>query len=771
MTIRNKITLIVIFIWAIFLLLVYFALESILLQSYYELENKQAYDNVERVDNALDEMVNATLNMTASWAVWDDTYQFIQNKNEAYIKSNLTAESIASTDMDLILFYDAQANLFYSAAIDPPGKKIIPLPTGLLDCLSRHSKFIRMKNINDEEKGFLGLQEGLLFIASRPIVTSKNTGPVLGVIIMGKFMNSDMFKTLRNVTQLNLSLHAMNDNLVRKIPIEIKKYLFANKTPYIKRINDRKIIIYSLLRDINGKPIYMLQIDMPRYAYAIGKKAMHYYNYIYILATLLINALLWLFLQTFIVRRIESIHKQFDSFHSRRLMDKLPSSMRKQIRDEVSAVSMLYYQATHDPLTGLANRNLLYQAFQFYTEPKDKPNIGIIFLDMYKFKYVNDTLGHDIGDQLLIAMAKQLMTCLRDNDIAARLGGDEFLLMLIDGDKARVELVIDRIFDALSQPVQISGHELNFNANLGVSLYPQDGQDIATLLKKADIALYKAKESGSNNFAFYTDELNQSLMALRHKEIALQKAYDENQFILYFQPIYSAKTKEVICFEALLRWNHPEKGIVNAEFFITTAEKMGLIIALGKWVLTEVCVQLERWKNLGLKLIPIAVNISSQQAVYGAMDQFIMKTLRIHNVNPKCLEIEITETGFIGFTPKILEDLKNLSLSGIKVSIDDFGIGYSGLGYLRSLPVDKLKIDKSFVQDITNDADARTIVLAIISIAHQLHLEVIAEGVETEEEFQFLLANDVDAVQGYLFSKPLTIEQCEQLLHSLKKNN
>lgn len=769
MTLRNKITFIVIFIWAILLFLVYFFLEKIFLGGYYKLENKQAYDNVERVNNALEEMTDTTLNILGSWAVWDDTYKFMQDKNPAYIKSNLTAESFASTSMDVVLYFDVQGKLFYSSAIDKSGTKNVPLPDKLLDYFPPDSNFVKFKKIADVEKGLISLPSGLVLIGSRPIVTSKNTGPIMGSLMMGKYFNSKMLLTLSKVTKLKVSLHAMNDSYMKSIPEKIKQYL-TETSPYIDRISENEILVYSVIKDINAKPIYVLQIDMPRNEYKVGKETIQYYNYFYIGFTLLVGSLLWIFLQVFIIKRIEKFRMQFNIFHTRRFIDKTsPSPIRKHIKDELSAVSMLYYQATHDPLTGLANRNLLYQAFKFYTEIKSKPNIGIIFLDMYKFKYVNDTLGHDIGDELLIEMGKQLSSCLRENDLAARLGGDEFVLMLIDNNLKQIQIVIDRIFYTLSKPIQISGHELNLNANIGVSIYPDHGNEIATILKKADIALYKAKEKGCNNCIYYSDELNKSLIALRYKEIALQKAYDENQFVLYFQPIYHARSRKIICLEALIRWNHPEKGIVTAEYFIETSEKMGLIIAIGKWALNRVCFHLKTWQTKGIQVVPIAVNISAQQAVYGAMDKFITDVLDDYQIDPKYLELEITETGFIGLTPDILEDLKRIAMKGIKLSVDDFGIGYSGLGYLRHLPVDKLKIDKSFIKDIEESSDARAIVLAIISIAHQLNLEVIAEGVETEEQYQFLLKNDVDAVQGYLFSKPLSLENCETLLKEMTR--
>lgn len=429
----------------------------------------------------------------------------------------------------------------------------------------------------------------------------------------------------------------------------------------------------------------------------------------------------------------------------------------------------LFYQSTHDPLTGLANRNLLYQTFDLlaHEREKEKKRIAILFFDLDRFKQINDTLGHEVGDKMLVYIANQLRSCLRKGDLAIRLGGDEFVLMLgkienVDQVKEITDQFRKRLF---STPLTLSGHELPISCSIGISLYPEDARDIVTLLKQADAALYLAKESGRDCYLFYSAAINQRFQQKKKLQAELQRAFEQNELLFHYQPIYDTKTRRIISLEALLRWQHPEKGILAAGEFIDLLKESNLVAQLDEWVLGKVCIQLKEWQNKNIPIVPIAINLCNFQFKFDSLGQRILNTLKKQEIDPRYLELELTETIFIADITTALKELKTLREQGIQVAIDDFGIGFSNLNYLKQLPlISKIKIDQSFVRDLKEDEASRAIILAMLTLAHHLKIQVIAEGVETEEQFRFLHQHGVDAIQGYFLQRPISVEKCEELL-------
>jgi len=307
-------------------------------------------------------------------------------------------------------------------------------------------------------------------------------------------------------------------------------------------------------------------------------------------------------------------------------------------------------------------------------------------------------------------------------------------------------------------------HELTITCSMGVCIYPDDGVTIAQLINQADIALYHAKEQGRHRYQFYSESLSLAIRESHQIGIALQNALEHNQLVIYYQPIYDLRTKQIASLEALIRWNHPEKGLLGADDIIPLAERIDLINPLGEWVLNEVCRQLQAWKKKNIPLVPVAINIASGQLNRPGLSKKIIQIIQREEINASLIQCEITETGFIDITPKLINELAALNAFGIKLIIDDFGTGYSGLGYLKSLPVSKLKIDQSFIRDLLTDSDDKAITLAIIAIAHELNLRVTAEGIENVEQYNFMCHHQVDEVQGHYLSKPLDAEECEKIL-------
>jgi diguanylate cyclase (GGDEF)-like protein len=419
----------------------------------------------------------------------------------------------------------------------------------------------------------------------------------------------------------------------------------------------------------------------------------------------------------------------------------------------------LEHQANYDMLTGLPNRNLLHDRLQQSVHGHRMPRaVAVVFIDLDHFKFVNDSLGHSIGDKLLKGMADRLRTVLREGDTVARLGGDEFVLILNDQSNEEVIFrTMQRITARLAEPIEVEGKDLIITCSAGISLHPQDGPDVDTLLKNADAAMYRAKEHGRNNFQFYTSEMNERVNERFALENALRHAIERKEFLLHYQQRVELKTGAIVGAEALVRWMHPEWGLVRPVRFIPLAEETGLIVQIGEMVLREACRQARAWLDEGLKPGCISVNLSARQFRQEGLVRLVSRVLEETGLDPRYLEMELTESMVMHNVEAAIATLQGLKSLGISLSVDDFGTGYSSLAYLKNLPIDKLKIDRSFVRDIGTGADAEDGVLAqaIISLGHNLHLHVVAEGVETDAQVRFLKRHKCDEVQGFFYGEPV----------------
>lgn len=444
-------------------------------------------------------------------------------------------------------------------------------------------------------------------------------------------------------------------------------------------------------------------------------------------------------------------------------------AMYDDITERKAADERIRFLAQHDALTGLPNRSLLQDRLlqALANAQRDNEQVAVLFLDLDHFKTINDSLGHHIGDQLLQDVARRLNHCVRGNDTVSRQGGDEFLIVLgqlkSPGDAAHIA---QKMLDAVAQPYEIDGHELRVTPSIGIAIHPDDGHDTETLIKNADAAMYHAKENGRNNYQYFTADLNSRAFERLSLENSLRRGLAHGEFLLHYQPQINLSTGTIVGLEALVRWQHPDFGLVLPARFIPVAEESGLIVPLGEWVLREACRQNRAWQQNGLPAMPVAVNLSAHQFHQKNLAQVISGALRESGLDARFLELELTESVVMRGSESTVETLARLKQMGLMLSIDDFGTGYSSLSYLKRFPIDKLKIDRSFVRDVTLDQDDAAIAGAIIAMAHSLRLKVIAEGVETKEQSDFLKEQGCDEIQGYLFSKPLPAEQMEKLLRA-----
>ncbi len=429
------------------------------------------------------------------------------------------------------------------------------------------------------------------------------------------------------------------------------------------------------------------------------------------------------------------------------------------------------HQASHDELTGLANRALFADRFRHAAAEARRNNkrLGLMFLDLDRFKVINDTLGHDTGDELLKQAGARLTACTRRSDTVARIGGDEFNILVTGIARAEDTLpIIKKIRGSFEQPFLIKGQVLHVTASIGISIYPDDGQDLETLLKYADVAMYHAKEKGGNDHQFYSAAINIRTLERLRLENQLRQAMERKELRLHYQSQKDIDTGRIVCTEALLRWQHPELGMLRPEQFMFIAEETGLIVPIGEWILRTACAQNKAWQDAGYPSFCISINLSGRQFHQADLSDITLQILEQAGLDPQWLEFEIAETTAMSDIDFTVSSMKKLAERGVRFTLDDFGIGCSSLNYLKQLPIQKLKIDKSFIEDIPHDPDHRAIVRAVIAMSHSLRLKAIAEGVETEEQLAFLRSNNCDQMQGYLINQPLPEEKFTQVIAGYK---
>ncbi len=420
------------------------------------------------------------------------------------------------------------------------------------------------------------------------------------------------------------------------------------------------------------------------------------------------------------------------------------------------------YLANHDALTGLANRNLLEDRMTHAIEQARRFHcrIGVLFLDLNRFKIINDSLGHEAGDLLLCAIAERLKTAVREGDTVARLGGDEFMVLLENiHEFQQIAHIADNLLQVVRRPVELAGHVLTVSTSIGASIFPEDGQDAVALFKNADLAMYEAKAAGDGLFRLYDAGMNAKAVERLHRENGLRQALRQGEFVLHYQPRLDLARNTIVGVEALVRWNHPVKGLIFPSSFIPLAEEIGLIDALGEWVLLTACRQARAWQDEQLPPLRMSVNLSAIQLGSARISGIVGTALADATLESRFLELEITESSLMQDIDACARTLEHIRQLGVSLSIDDFGTGYSSLGYLKRLPIDTLKIDKSFVGDIARNSDDAAIVSAAIAMAHNMGLTVVAEGVTSHDQMRFLEACRCDEIQGYLLCQPLPADE------------
>lgn len=483
--------------------------------------------------------------------------------------------------------------------------------------------------------------------------------------------------------------------------------------------------------------------------------------------------------QGYAVGAIDYILKPFDPMILKAKVDgfveiyRMKQKLIQQAEELIEKNNVIEHMAYHDGLTGLPNRRLLQEQLMIKLNQAMKHNhsLGIMYLDLDRFKYINDSLGHSAGDRLLQEVSKRLTANVSGDDLVARMGGDEFVIMLAKTDRELALEVADKILMAFKEPFHVDKYELYLTTCIGLSIFPYDGEDATSLIKNADAALYRAKEQGKNTYNVYHSGMNIQSYRSFLMQNDMRRAIENNEFMLVYQPIVNIESGKIVKAEALLRWNHPNWGIISPMEFIPLAEETGQIISIGHWVLQQACQQLNVWKEKGLTTVPVAINFSPMQFLQKDLIANISKVLKETSILPEQLEIELTESTLITNDDSTSHSLKQLRSMGIKINLDDFGTGYSSINYLRRFPFDAIKIDKSFIQNISlNKKDAAAIIDLLTTLAKNMNMSVIFEGVETVEHLDILRKYQGEHYQGYLFSPPVTGKEFEKFIQEEQRN-
>jgi diguanylate cyclase (GGDEF)-like protein len=810
MKLRNKILIVIGLAWIVFLALTYAGSNYFLLRSFLSLEKDRADKDLGRADQALDQFSYSLFTYTSDWSHWNDLYDFMQGKNPSFVPNNLNMTAFVNSTINLMSYWDKEGKLVVGTAVNTDTAKYIGYQQGLEKYIYPGSLLLDRKDVKNDIRGFILTSDGIMMIAAIAVTDGDIIQPPLGASVFGRLLSDKIMQKIEDATKLSLNLYLVdqikNDpNLTKSFEAAINSPNGHTNTP----ISETSLQGYTIIKDIYDKPIGMFQMTSPRLIYMTGVKAIHYYLIsFFILGVLFSVIMLWL-LRILVIKRLERLDKDVSEISennelSRRVdesgSDELSSVSNKinhmmsiieasqlklehrvkertqelqktnvQLQQEIAERKTVEKEliihkehlvrlAHYDSLTSLPNRVFFSEMLNKTLNHSRRHNktLAILFIDLDRFKNINDALGHPIGDLVLKEVASRFSTVLRAGDVLARLGGDEFILLINDINHPKfASPIAEKLLQLCAQSIKVGTHEFFITTSIGICIFPGDGDSLEDLLKNADMAMYKAKRSGGGVFQYYTKEMNQEAHEHIKLEASLRKAINNNEFVLYYQPKLNLSDGSMMGVEALIRWESPELGMVSPAKFIPLAEETGLIMQIGEWALREACRANKSWQNQGYKSISTAVNLSPKQFRHQDIAQLVKTILSETGLNPELLELEITETAVMDNVDAAINRLNAIKEMGVKITIDDFGTGYTSISYLKQFPVSVLKIDQSFIKGVPDNQDDVAITTAVIALAHSLNMKVVAEGVETPEQLQYLADHDCDMVQGYYLSRPL----------------
>ena len=863
----------------------YLGASRVLLQSFAGLEDEQMLANLDRAEQAWTREVQHLAATARDYAAWDDTYTFMADHNQGYVRSNLSDDAVENLNVNFFALTDTTGKVVTAKAFNLDWSVRVPLPEDV-------RAYLEAQQVPRRAAGLALLPDAALLVASAPIVTSEYRGPVRGSVVIGRFVDARVARTFGNLIQLGVRFYRLDDEILPPSVSGARDTLLAQGGKVSQPLSESQIAGYTLLPDLTGRPALLLQLDAPRPIYLQARRSRRLLTGLTLAVGVAAGFALLLLLQRGMLRRltrlstaVNEIAESGDSTrrvvlpgrdelarvgrdlnlmlaslsdaqkslresearyaraergvndglwdwnletnsvyyspryaamlgypeeartegpafflnavhpddrarvqhgleeHRAGLTPTLESEFRVStpagyrwvlgrglaVRDEsgvarslTGSLTDLSQRGVFDPLTGLPNRLLLTRHLtRFLTQCPETgatPPAALLFLDLDRFKLINDSLGHDVGDALLSEVGRRLQRAVRYGDMVARLGGDEFVLLLVDVTQDDASSLLARISASLAKPYELGTQQWQLGASIGVvwplAEYAADPNGVEDLLRDADIAMYEAKKT-QQPWVYFNQKMRERLVERQKLEADLRGALQRREFFLVYQPIVSLAETATASFEALVRWQHPGRGLVSPTDFVPLAEETGLIVELGRWVLAEAC---ERLRSSPDEQLSLAVNLSPRQLGDPELVAWLAALLARTGVCPARLKLEVTESAVMAEPERMIGVLSHLRDLGVKLAMDDFGTGYSSLSYAHDLPIHSLKIDRSFVGRMTHDAKSLEIVRTIMALAERLGLEVVAEGVETEDQVTLLRGLGCTLMQGYYYAKPLPWE-------------
>lgn len=767
-----------------------------MIASFNRLENQDASEDVLRVAKSLDQAVDQLHAKSIDWSNWDDTYRFMKDRNPGFIHSNLIPQSFFDLKIELVMLLDPSQERFFSMAV--PRLKNLPLVDAeqVRGQLLKSGFLNRLPTVGPGKDGILLYHDLPLAISVRPILRTAGEGPSRGWLLFARYLDSNVLEELRRVTDQDVTFLAPVSDGLQDPDIQHEIATLQRQNVALKTIDDRRLAGFTEVRDVFGKPAIILKTTLPRTISMQGSSVVRTVTWQLLAIGTFFSIIIIIILERFALSRLSVLTRQVGgitdfasgqrvelrgrdelSFLAHRINEMLgtleagaqelrASEDRLRIHNEnlektiLERTQLIEHQAFHDQLTGLANRALFNNRLTFALDRAGRNGKGtaVLFIDLDNFKLVNDSLGHDIGDQLLVALGGRFRDAVRPGDTVSRFGGDEFTILLEDlhGIEEAVN-VAERIFGSLREPISLGNRETFASASLGLAI--SDGSDATgiSILKNADTAMYRAKAAGKSGYVIYDESMNECAIERLELETHLRQALDKGELSVHFQPMVDLTTHTLRGAEALARWTHPDRGDVPPGEFIPIAEDTGLIITLGYWILEQACEQAQEWRRqLAAADFVISVNISGKQLRQLDVVERVRDILDRTRLPASALMLEITESILMEDRDDVIDRMRELKDLGIHLALDDFGTGYSSLSTLLAFPIDTLKIDRIFISRIGHEEGAMAIIQAILAIAHTMQMNVTAEGVETFEQEQILFGLGCQIGQGYFYDKPLT---------------
>jgi diguanylate cyclase (GGDEF)-like protein len=802
---------------------IYLILNTVMLGRIETLESKHIKEHVKRAHNAIDSELQHLYETAFDWAVWDDTYAYIRDKNEEYVLNNLHKDTFSNLKLSIMTYIDESGKYIFAGSIDNSKKEIVPVSQAFIEYIDK-SPVKKNADPNYRIKGIIILPEGPMLIASCPILLSSGEGPVRGNVLVGFYLDDTKINFLAENLELNLNITRF-DHLEQS---ELAPFnsVTREKPISVHGLSNDKIGGYSILYDIYEQPALGLKIEMDREISEIGRNGIKLILILLITVSFIFTFLILIFLDKNILLRLLELSKEIKTIGKERIfskrlkpqkiqdeltvvsdeinsmLNKLEESqiqviesekalmkanenLEKRVEERTAALSnanerlqaeiiereriqeKIHHLAYHDHLTGLSNRLLFNDKLNhaIHLTNRLKKMLAVMFLDLDGFKMINDTMGHAVGDQLLKEVSNRLVKTLRKSDIVSRIGGDEFIILIENIDNiSTIKIVADKILKEFSEPFTLENQDCFLTTSIGVAVYPSDGKNAEVLIKNADIAMYKAKEKGKNQYVLCTPVMKTIVTETMKLTNELYRALERNELELYYQPQVSCNSNNIVGLEALIRWNHPKLGMISPGKFIPIAEQTGLIISIGEWIMRTACNQNKLWQDAGYPKIRMGVNLSVKQFHNPNLIKQVEEILAETGLEPNYLELEVTESITMKEKGYIVETLNVFKKMGVRIAIDDFGTEYSSLSYLKYLPADRIKIAMPFVQGIEVSTKDEAITKAIIVLAKSMGMGVIAEGVETANQLAFLTERMCDEIQGFYFFRPIPAAKVEELL-------